>query len=54
MAKKEFQLKRGDKEVNISIEYRMPTKREWLSIGGILSFLVGAVLLFTAANSEDE
>lgn len=54
MAKKEFQLKKGDKEVNVSIEYRMPTKREWLSIGGILSFVVGAILLLTAFNAGDE
>lgn len=54
MAKKEFQFKCGEKEVDVSVEYRMPTKKEWLNIGGIVSLIIGAALLFTAFSSEGE
>lgn len=54
MGKKEFQFKRGDNEIDFSIEYRMPTQKEFLSIAGIVSLVVGAICLFTAFSSEEE
>ncbi|MCC5894518.1 MAG: hypothetical protein JJU16_03580 [Alkalibacterium sp.] len=54
MAKKEFHVKKGDREVDFSVEYRMPTKQEFLGIAGIISIVSGVCLLVNAFILKDE
>ncbi|WP_177244002.1 hypothetical protein [Alkalibacterium sp. 20] len=54
MATKEFHYRKGDREMNVSIEYRMPTRQEFLSISGIISLLSGVFFLVKALILDDK
>lgn len=54
MAKKVFHYESTDKEIDFSIDYRMPTKQEFLAIGGLISLLSGICLLFKAFREKGE
>ncbi|PRY82722.1 hypothetical protein [Alkalibacterium olivapovliticus] len=54
MAKKEFHYQKGEHEVDVSIEYRMPTKQEFLGIAGIISIVSGVCLLVKAFVLKDD
>ncbi|MCC5890385.1 MAG: hypothetical protein JJU01_07435 [Alkalibacterium sp.] len=54
MAKKEFHYENKDREFDFSVEYRMPTKQEFLSIAGLISLVSGICMLFSAFKKKDE
>ncbi len=54
MARKTFHYQKGEHEVDISIDYRMPTKQEFLGIAGIISIVSGVCLLLKAFILKDE
>jgi len=54
MAEKTFHYNNGKHEVDVSIEYRMPTEQEFLGIAGIISLLAGTCFLVKAFLLKDE
>jgi len=54
MAKKTFHYENKDREMGFSVEYRMPTKQEFLAIGGLISLVSGICLLFKAFSEKGD
>ncbi|GAA0358076.1 hypothetical protein GCM10008932_08480 [Alkalibacterium iburiense] len=48
MATKHFHYEKGEHVVDFSVDYRMPTQQEFLSIAGIISLLAGILFLHKA------
>lgn len=54
MAIKTFHYQKNEHEVDICIDYHMPTKQEFLGIAGIINNVSGVCLLFKAVILKDE
>lgn len=54
MAEKNFHYKKGEHELDVTIEYRMPTTQEFLAIAGIISLLAGVGFLVKAFLLNDD
>lgn len=54
MARKTFHCQKDEHEVDINIDYHMPTKQDFLGISGTISIVSGVCLLLKAVILKDE
>ncbi len=54
MVTKWIHYQKGEHEVDISIDYYMPTKQDFLGISGTISIVSGVCLLLKAVILKDE